>query len=67
MKKEYVSEALMVCHQSAESLLRMGIIGADDMKEFDEGCLVSPPRKPRESKGTATAQKPVPIYAAPAK
>lgn len=35
-----MSEALMVCHQSAESLLRMGIIDADEMKEFDEGCLV---------------------------
>jgi DNA-binding transcriptional regulator YiaG len=43
MKKEYASEALMVCHQSAESLLRMGIIDADEMKEFDEGCLVRKP------------------------
>jgi DNA-binding transcriptional regulator YiaG len=67
MKKEYESEALMVCHQSAESLLRMGIIDTDEMKEFDEGCLVSPPRKACASKGATTTQKPVPVYAAPAK
>jgi DNA-binding transcriptional regulator YiaG len=67
MKKKYESEALMVCHQSAESLLRMGIIDADEMREFDEGCLVSPPRKARVSKGATAAQKPVPVYVASAK
>ena len=39
MDKKYKSEALMVCHQSAESLFRLGIIDADEMKEFDEDCL----------------------------
>jgi DNA-binding transcriptional regulator YiaG len=43
MKNEYESEVLMVCHQSAESLLRMGIIDADEMREFDEGCLTQKP------------------------
>ena len=40
MKKKYESEALMVCHQSAESLYKMGIIDEKEMREFDEGCLV---------------------------
>ena len=40
MQKEYKSEALMVCHQSAQDLFELGIIDADEMQEFDEGCLV---------------------------
>ena len=39
MEKKYQSEVLMVCHQSAEALFRLGIIDADEMKEFDEDCL----------------------------
>jgi DNA-binding transcriptional regulator YiaG len=54
MKKEYANEALMVCHQSAESLLRMGIIDTEEMKEFDEGCLVQESSPP-----TYEAEKPV--------
>jgi len=38
--KRYKSEALMVMHQQAEGLHRLGIISDDEMKEFDEGCLV---------------------------
>jgi hypothetical protein len=53
MNKEYENEVLMVCHQSAESLLRMGIIDADEMREFDEGCLVKGPEPAYE------AEKPV--------
>jgi DNA-binding transcriptional regulator YiaG len=40
MKKKYQSEPLMVCHQSAEGLYRLGIISEAEMKEYDEGCLV---------------------------
>jgi DNA-binding transcriptional regulator YiaG len=40
MEKKYQSEALMVCHQSAEGLHRLGIINEAEMKEFNEGCLV---------------------------
>ena len=39
MGKKYESEALMVCHQSAEGLHHLGIINDDRMKEFDEMCL----------------------------
>ena len=40
MEKKFESEALMVCHQAAESLYKLGVMDADEMKEFDEGCLV---------------------------
>ena len=40
MKKKYQSEALMVSHQSAESLFRLGIISEAEMKEFDDMCFV---------------------------
>jgi len=42
MEKKYQSEALMVNHQSAESLFRLGEISEAEMREFDEMCLVSP-------------------------
>jgi len=38
--KKYKSEALMVCHQDAEGLHRLGIISDEEMLEFDETCLV---------------------------
>jgi len=40
MKKKYQSEALMVSHQSAESLFRLGVISEAEMKEFDDMCFV---------------------------
>jgi DNA-binding transcriptional regulator YiaG len=43
MKKKYQSEALMVCHQSAEYLFKVGLMSADEMREFDEDCLVQEP------------------------
>jgi DNA-binding transcriptional regulator YiaG len=43
MKKKYVNEALMVCHKAAKSLFRMGFIDVDEMRKFDEGCLVRKP------------------------
>ena len=50
--KKYYSEALMVVHQDAEGLHRLGIISDAEMKEFDEGCLV------QESKTEHTTEKP---------
>ena len=41
--KEYQSEQLMVIHQDAEGLHRLGIISDAEMKEYDEGCLVREP------------------------
>ena len=48
MEKKYVSEALMVSHQSAEGLFRLGIIDADEMREFDNLCLVKKPKTTNE-------------------
>ena len=45
MKKKYQSEALMVNHQSAESLFRLGEISEAEMREFDEMCLVQEPEE----------------------
>jgi DNA-binding transcriptional regulator YiaG len=39
MEKKYQSEALMVSHQSAESLFRLGVISEAEMKEFDNICF----------------------------
>jgi len=39
MDKKYESEALMVSHQSAECLFRLGVIKADEMRDFDNMCL----------------------------
>ena len=41
--KRYESEALMVMHQQAEGLHRLGIISDAEMREFDEDCLVKEP------------------------
>ena len=42
--KKYKSEALMVIHQDAEGMHRLGIISDAEMREFDEGCLVQEPK-----------------------
>jgi DNA-binding transcriptional regulator YiaG len=53
-KKKYYSEALMVIHQDMEDLYRIGVISAERMREFDEGCLV---REPDPSAEIAGAEK----------
>jgi DNA-binding transcriptional regulator YiaG len=40
MENEYENEQLMVCHESAQALYRIGAIGSARMREFDEMCLV---------------------------
>jgi len=47
--KKYESEALMVIHQQAEGLHRLGIISDAEMKEYDEGCLVHEPETTYEA------------------
>jgi DNA-binding transcriptional regulator YiaG len=44
MKKKYQSEILMVCHQDAEALHRIGAITDEEMAEYDRDCLVNPPK-----------------------
>jgi DNA-binding transcriptional regulator YiaG len=51
MKKKYQSEQLMVIHDMAKSLYKIGAIDNEKMREFDADCLVSTPemaRKPAE-------------------
>ena len=57
MERKYQSEALMVCHQSAEGLHRLGIISDAEMKEFDEDCLL------QETEAGKAAEKPEVEYA----
>jgi DNA-binding transcriptional regulator YiaG len=64
-KGKYKSELLMVIHQDAQAMYEVGGISDKSMKEYDRECLVSPPRKVCESKGSAAAQKPIPAYASP--
>jgi hypothetical protein len=66
MKIEYETEGLMVTHQAARSLFKIGVIDAARMREFDEICLPSPKpaaRKPARKApggGNRTASPPVP-------
>ena len=41
---KYQSEILEVIHQDAEGMHRLGIISDDEMREYDEGCLVQEPK-----------------------
>jgi DNA-binding transcriptional regulator YiaG len=41
MEKKYQSEILMVCHQDAEALHRIGAITDEEMAEYDRDCLVN--------------------------
>ena len=64
MKKKYESEALMVCHQSAQTLFKIVVIDTDEMREFDEGCLVQDDKT--ASGGEAVRkQEPAPAFAHP--
>jgi DNA-binding transcriptional regulator YiaG len=47
--KKYQSEALMVLHQDAEGLHRLGIISDAEMREYDEGCLLKEPKTAYET------------------
>ena len=48
MRDTYESEQLGAIHQSAEALFKLGIIDADEMREYDEGCLVPTPKTARK-------------------
>jgi DNA-binding transcriptional regulator YiaG len=54
MKKKYQSEILMVCHQDAEALHRIGAITDEEMAEYDRDCLVMIPPKPGQTFQEAT-------------
>jgi DNA-binding transcriptional regulator YiaG len=49
MEKKYQSEQLMVIHDMAKSLYKIGAIDNAKMREFDADCLVSTPETARKS------------------
>jgi DNA-binding transcriptional regulator YiaG len=62
MKNKYHSEQLMVIHDTARALHRIGAISDAEMKEYDEECLVPEHRGPnkqgtRQNLVHATLQK----------
>ena len=54
--KRYGSEALMVTHQQAEALYRLGIISDAEMREFDKDCLVQEPETAYEAEKSMTME-----------
>jgi DNA-binding transcriptional regulator YiaG len=65
MKKQYADDFWECIHESAQSLFRLGVIDAAEMKEFDEECLTPEP-KPKETAVPARTPRPAPAYAKPA-
>ena len=65
MSRKYQSEALMVSHQSAEGLYKLGIIDEFEMEEIDEMCLAEEESEKRPVKQhrrfTESAVKPLPL------
>ncbi|MDR2481507.1 MAG: hypothetical protein LBD07_04335 [Spirochaetaceae bacterium] len=54
MKGKYKSEVLAALHETASGLYKTGLMSEDDMRFYDEGCLVkSAPEAER-----ASSQKP---------
>ena len=66
MKRKYKSEALEALHETVSGLHKIGLMSEEDMRFYDEGCLVkSAPETER-----APSQKPqnrtrsgAPVYA----
>jgi DNA-binding transcriptional regulator YiaG len=59
MRKNYQSELLMILHQDAESLHRIGVLSDTEMREFDEDCLL----REAQSPATPRRQPAPPAYA----
>jgi len=57
MKKKYYSEAAMAIHESARDLLEVGAISEDEMKDFDNRCLVQEPKSTYKAASTAETRQ----------
>ena len=55
--KKYQSDILKVVHQDAEGLHRLGIISDNEMKEYDEGCLMQEPKTTHETVNPASTEQ----------
>jgi DNA-binding transcriptional regulator YiaG len=53
MEGKYQSEQLMVIHDMAKSLYKIGAIDNAKMREFDADCLVSTPEMVKEADESA--------------
>jgi DNA-binding transcriptional regulator YiaG len=42
MKKKYKSEMLEALHDTVDGLRKIGLITAEEMRYYDDGCLVKP-------------------------
>jgi len=62
MKKKYKSEALKVCHQSAQNLFKLGVIDENEMKNIDDDCVSPAPKKLFKTVGK-TIQNQTPVIA----
>jgi DNA-binding transcriptional regulator YiaG len=63
MKKTYQNEILMVCHQDAEALHRIGAITDEEMAEYDRDCLVNPPKIGQKAINSAETEHISPVTA----
>jgi DNA-binding transcriptional regulator YiaG len=64
MARKYQSELLGVLHQDALADYQLGIISDEEMREYDEDCLVSEPKIPRKTQ-TGIRQAPASAHAGP--
>ena len=63
MKGKYKSEALEALHETVSGLHKIGLMNEDDMRFYDEGCLVksapkaerAPSKKPQGGTRSGTA------------
>jgi DNA-binding transcriptional regulator YiaG len=53
MEKKFQSEQLMVIHDMAKALSKIGAIDGATMREFDADCLVPVSKPAQEAPGTA--------------
>jgi hypothetical protein len=55
-KRKYQSEPLMVIHMMMEDAYRLGLATDEEMRHFDEGCLVSEPEPAYSARRADAAQ-----------
>ena len=55
MKEKYQSELLGAIHETATGLHKIGVINNQEMKEYNEDCLVQEKENEYEAKKTSEA------------
>jgi DNA-binding transcriptional regulator YiaG len=64
MKRKYQSEILKAIHEDAAANYAVGAISADEMREYDQNCLVPPAKSARGNNlvKLAAGQISAPVY-----